>query len=69
MKILVSLSSYLLPSGSVVGVLTARLQVQVAEAPVIELLAEILDANLKKRYELTYAPTSLKIMVYYSYSK
>ena len=49
--------------------LTARLQVQVAEAPVIELLAEILDANLKKRYELTYAPTSLKIMVYYSYSK
>ena len=39
---------FLLPSGSIVGMLTARLQVQVAEAPVIELLAEVLHTDLRK---------------------
>jgi hypothetical protein len=34
------------PSCAVVGVLATRLQVQIAEAPVFQFLAEVLDTNL-----------------------
>ena len=43
--------------GSVVSVLAARLQVQVVQCPVLELLAEILDADLQtcraKKYKVS----------------
>ena len=35
------------PPGAVVGVLAAGLHVQVVQAPVLQLLAEVLDADLK----------------------
>ena len=37
------------PPGPVVSVLTARLQVEVVEAPVLQLLTEILHTNLASR--------------------
>ena len=41
------------PPGPVVGVLTAGLHVEVIEAPVLQLLAEVLNTNLEERAELT----------------
>ena len=35
------------PAGAVVGVLAAGLHVQVVQTPVLQLLAEVLDADLK----------------------
>ena len=40
--------------------MTARLQVQVAEAPVIELLAEVLDADLKTEIRINICPDHSK---------
>ena len=48
--------------------LTARLQVQVAEAPVIELLAEVLDADLKTEIRINICPDHSKNHEYYSSS-
>ena len=38
------------PPGPVVGVLTAGLQVQVVQSPVLQLLAEVLNTNLQQSY-------------------